>query len=210
MQRTTSGTHRATAEITAVVAVAIALACGVSGCYTRLASLHPATDITQTFRDGDQVFLPQDRGDSYDPRLRDPRAYGNYPEDRYLDPYQGGLTYWDRYGGGSQGYQDYYQGAWWLDPHYNPNPRSGGGGWSGGGSGTPPSDSTGQRVEGGRRLWTNPDLGNPANVPPVVSREVSGPGTGGIGSGSPPVGADSTSDSTHSAPKKGTGRRLWR
>ena len=189
------------AGVAGLATVAAILASGVSGCYTRVASLHPATDITQGASDGDQVFLPDNGADSWDPRSRDPRAYGNYPEDRYLDPYAVGLTYWDHYGSGSSGYQGYYDTPWWLDPQYHPH--SGGGGWSGG-SGTPAMDSTGARVQNGRRLWSAPDLRDPPPVPPVVGHEVSGPGSGGTGNPTPPV------DSTRIAPKKGTGRRLWR
>ena len=87
------------------VALVGMLACTAGGCYTRLASLHPATDITDASADGDHVYLPDSYDDPRDSAYRDSRAYGNYPEDRYLDPYLSGFTYSDRYGSGTSGNQ---------------------------------------------------------------------------------------------------------
>ena len=193
------------------VALVGMLACTAGGCYTRLASLHPATDITDASADGDHVYLPDSYDDPRDSAYRDSRAYGNYPEDRYLDPYLSGITYSDHYGSGTSGYRDYYQSAWWLDPHYGGRySGNGGGGYGSHGSGISPIDSTGQRVERGRRLWTTPDQPQPGVVQPSVSHDGGAPGFSGGGGSSTPPGGGAAADSTKAAPKKGTGRRLWR
>lgn len=198
-------------EIAGIAASAALLACSASGCYTRLASIHPATDITRVTPDGDEVYGPRDTIDLLDRGYGDPRAFGNYPEDRFYDPYAIGFTYSDSYDrgrsyyGGGSGYRNYYEDAWWLDPRYS-HGHSGGGSFGSSGSGVPAVDTTKTRVAGGRRLWTTPDQTPPGAVPPAVSYD-SPPTTSG-GGATPPAGAGA--DTTKVTPKKGAGRRLWR
>ncbi len=186
-------------------ASALGLSVAVSGCYTRLANLHPTTDITRVPADGDRVYLPEDS----DPRdLQadfDQRAYGSYLEDRLIDPYIIGFTYSDRYGSGA-GYGQYYEQPWWKEPRFGGG-YSGGGSYGSRGSGAPLSDTTKTRVAGGRSLWITPTP--PGAVQPGVSHD--GPPASSAGSGSPSGGGTTTADSTKAQQqKKGAGRRLWR